>query len=417
MTQNKLSFYLLALSQGIGLIGGATLRFAISLHVLDITGSAEIFATMIAVSFIPFVLLMPIGGAIADRLPKKALLVVCDSASAATVAALAIMFFGGGQSIVLMGAAITLLTILSTLYFPTVTASLPTILDKDALVKANGVVQGIKAVSALLSPMLAGVLFSEIGVTNLVAICAVLFLFSSIINVFIKIPHKKLLADKGLVSSIASDLKEGFLHMSRVNKMLLKTAFIFTAIMFFHQSMLTIAFPYMIRVGLDKSEMFFGIGNAAVGLAILTASIMAGRLKKYMRLDNMGNLIMAIGLSTILVSIAAMPMAGNTMLPFVLLTTGFSLTMGSFTFVNIMIMTHVQSNVPAHLIGKVVAIVISIANASAPIGQYLLGLLIDGLAGYQFVLYGAIAAITVALGLLSKKTLKKPRHTASPTTP
>jgi hypothetical protein len=46
----------------ISVFGGAILRFALSLFVLDVTGRADVFATVLAISSVP-VLFAPIGGA------------------------------------------------------------------------------------------------------------------------------------------------------------------------------------------------------------------------------------------------------------------------------------------------------------------------------------------------------------------
>ena len=60
------NFSLMIIGQIISLFGNAILRFALSMYVLDLTGSAAAFGTILAVSMIPTVLLSPVGGIIAD---------------------------------------------------------------------------------------------------------------------------------------------------------------------------------------------------------------------------------------------------------------------------------------------------------------------------------------------------------------
>ena len=404
MSQNKLSFYLLVISQAISLIGGAVLRFAISLHVLDLTGSAEIFATMVAVSFLPLVIFTPLGGAVADRFSKKMLLVVSDSANTLLIALLAVMLFGGSQSILLLGAAITLLTLISTCYHPTVTASLPAILPADELVKANGIVQGIKAISGLAGPILAGFLFGAIGVNSLVGLTAILFLFSALINIFIKIPYSPRKMEGGMFKAIMGDMKEGFVYVAKENTLLLKVALIFAVVVFFFQAMLSVTFPYMIRITFGMSEEFFGLANAAIGASMLIASLVSGKLKKYMEMQNLPYFVAIVGIASVPIAISALiPPSG--LMPFLLLTTGFVMSMFVLTLTNILVMTYAQIHVPAHMVGKAIAIVITIANVAVPVGQLAMGLLIENLADTQFALYLSIAALTFLLGLASKKRL------------
>ena len=405
MSQNKVSFVLLVISQGIGLIGASLLRFAISLHVLDLTGSAEVFATMVAVSFLPMVFFMPIGGAIADRFSKKMLLVICDSANTLFVGILAVLLFGGSQSVVLLGAAITLLTLVSAAYHPTVTACLPVIVDKDELIKANGIIKGIRSISVLAAPMMAGLLFGIIGVENLVGLCVIIFLFSAIINIFIKIPYVPKKRQGSIARAIAADLKEGFIHITRENPLLLRLSLVFTVMVFFFQAMLSVAFPYTVRIGFGMSEEIVGFANATIGAAILIGSLVAGRLKNYLGIKRLPYFIIAIGLSVAPIAISMLLPASSGVLPLLMFIASFMLIMFVFTLVDISVMTYTQANVPPHLVGKAVAIFISIANLSAPIGQFVLGFLIENLGDWQFLLYLAIAALTVLLGVVAKKRL------------
>ena len=61
-------FTLLALGQAFSLLGNYALRLALSMYVLELTGSAGVFAGMLALAMAPTVLLSPLGGALADRL-------------------------------------------------------------------------------------------------------------------------------------------------------------------------------------------------------------------------------------------------------------------------------------------------------------------------------------------------------------
>lgn len=70
-------FHLMVSGQIITILGSTLLRFALSLYVLDITGRADIFAGLYAITSIPF-LLAPLGGAIADRFNRRNVMVILD---------------------------------------------------------------------------------------------------------------------------------------------------------------------------------------------------------------------------------------------------------------------------------------------------------------------------------------------------
>ena len=74
----KKDFILIVLGQIISLFGNAILRFALPLYLLDTTGSAALFGLVSALSFIPLILLTPVGGLIADRVNKRNIMVALD---------------------------------------------------------------------------------------------------------------------------------------------------------------------------------------------------------------------------------------------------------------------------------------------------------------------------------------------------
>ena len=78
-------FTLVVIGQIISLFGNATLRFALPLYLLNLTGSSALYGTVIACAFIPAILLSPVGGIIADRLNKRNIMVTLDFFTAAVI--------------------------------------------------------------------------------------------------------------------------------------------------------------------------------------------------------------------------------------------------------------------------------------------------------------------------------------------
>lgn len=56
------NFALLVLGQASSLFGNYILRLALSMYVLEVTGSAAVFAGILSIATIPTILLSPIGG-------------------------------------------------------------------------------------------------------------------------------------------------------------------------------------------------------------------------------------------------------------------------------------------------------------------------------------------------------------------
>jgi len=81
------NFTLLILGQVSSLTGNYTLKFALSMYVLEQTGSASIFAGMLSAALLPTVLLSPFGGILADRANRKHIMVALDTLSGLSVLA------------------------------------------------------------------------------------------------------------------------------------------------------------------------------------------------------------------------------------------------------------------------------------------------------------------------------------------
>ena len=81
------NFTLLILGQVSSLTGNYTLKFALSMYVLEQTGSASIFAGMLSAALLPTVLLSPFGGILADRANRKHIMVALDALSGLSVLA------------------------------------------------------------------------------------------------------------------------------------------------------------------------------------------------------------------------------------------------------------------------------------------------------------------------------------------
>ena len=69
------NFALLILGQLTSLFGNFILKLALSMYVLEATGSAAIFAGILSAATIPTILLSPLGGILADRADRRNIMV------------------------------------------------------------------------------------------------------------------------------------------------------------------------------------------------------------------------------------------------------------------------------------------------------------------------------------------------------
>lgn len=183
-------FYLMVSGQIITILGSTLLRFALSLYVLDLTGRADIFAGLYAITSIPF-LLAPLGGAIADRFNRRNLMVIFDFINTAIVLSFIVLLFTGSVSILLIGTIMFLLAIVNAMYAPVVMASIPQLVPEKKLEQANGIVNGVQALSNIVAPVLGGILYGIIGLKMLVIISCLAFFICDFRNVYYNTFYKE----------------------------------------------------------------------------------------------------------------------------------------------------------------------------------------------------------------------------------
>ena len=139
-------FIYLVLGQIISVFGSSLIRFVLSLHVLDMTQRVDLYALLFALSNVPL-LLSPLAGAIADRFNRRNLMILFDVLTGIMIVAFYFWLFSGNDSLIMIGAVMVLLGVMSTFYAPAVMSSIPQLVKQEQLEQANGIVNGVQALS------------------------------------------------------------------------------------------------------------------------------------------------------------------------------------------------------------------------------------------------------------------------------
>lgn len=404
------NFQIMLVGQIITLFGSAILRFALSLYILDLTGSAEIFATLLAVSTIPTIFLSPIGGAIADRMNRRNLMVYFDFINGIVVSVLAVFLYSGQSSIVLIGVVMTVLSIVSTFYHPTVQASIPVLVENDHLLKANGLVSGVTALTNFAGPVIGGLLYAVSGINAIVVVTCVSFFLSAIILLFLHIPYEKGAKTAGAIKAILLDLKEGLAYVGKGNPFLLKIIIIAAAMNLFITPLFLVGIPYMIKIVMGMKDSYFGFTQGGISLSMIIAAVAISALSSKLRVNNLYLWFVGSGLFIVPMAVTIHPQlvvpgqAG--IIPYLLFSLCTMVVMFIITIINIFIMTMLQKETPNHLLGKVMAILTAISTCAVPIGQILFGSLIEWLANAVYAVVVGVAVITILIALVTKYLLR-----------
>lgn len=204
------NFVLLILGQASSLFGNYILKLALSMYVLEITGSAAVFAGILSVAIIPTILLSPLGGIVADRVNRRNIMVVLDALTGLSVLGAALIL-SSVNAITVIAVLLVLLSIFGAFETPTVQACIPSMLTGDNITKGNAVVNQIASLSYLIAPMLGSILYTVFGLKPVMYASIVCFFLTAIFECFIKLDYQAWDYHSGVFSII----KEDFLQSMR----------------------------------------------------------------------------------------------------------------------------------------------------------------------------------------------------------
>lgn len=400
------NFSLMIIGQIISLFGNSILRFSISLFILDQTGSATIFGSILAISILPTIFLSPIGGIMADRISRKHIMLVLDFLTSFLILLFSMMISIGDHMILMIAVVMVLLSIIQACYQPSVQSSVPLLVNEDDLMKANGLVVQINALSTLLGPILGGFLYALMTFSHLLWIAAGCFLFSAIIECIMKIPYQKTTRKENLIKSSWSDMKEGMHFITHDHPSLFKLLMILAALNLILSSFFTVGLPVISNITLGLPAQYYGYLEAGIAVGSIIGSIALAVLFKKHTIATSYRFLMFASFSITVIAIA-LCFKDTPYISYGMILLSSMISMAAATMFNILAQTFMQQCTPSHLLGKVTSFVTMIVMCSYPIGQAIYGFLFDTFPIHQSLIILIASILSLFLSLCTKKNLKK----------
>ena len=183
------NFTLLVLGQVSSLFGNYIMRLALSMYVLELTGSAAVFAGLLSAATIPTILLSPFGGILADRADRRNIMVALDAMTGTAVLCAALLL-SEQRALVVIGALLVLLSVLGAFETPTVQACIPSMLTGDNIIRGNAVVNQTASISYLTAPLLGGIFYSAFGIKPVMYASVLCFFVTAFLECFIRLDYR-----------------------------------------------------------------------------------------------------------------------------------------------------------------------------------------------------------------------------------
>ena len=290
------NFSLLIAGQASSLLGNGILDFAMSMYVLEKTGSAAVYAGFLTASMIPSILFSPLGGILADRGNKRNIMAGLDFLAGLGVLTAAV-FMREENSLAMICGLLLFESVLGAFENPAVQSCIPFMQKGENLIRANAVVIQINALSAFFSPILGSLVYTAFGLKPVLYAGVVCFFFTACFECFIEIPGPKY-EKQGRENPLLL-VKEDFLDslrlITRERPAILKMLLVISVVTCLLQGVSAVGFPYIIRNVLGLSSIYYGFSESAVGLAAIAGGILAGLAASKIHGKNIYLIIGALG--------------------------------------------------------------------------------------------------------------------------
>lgn len=392
-------FTMVVVGQIISLFGNNILRYALPLYLLNKTGSASLYGLVLGLSFLPMVVLSPIGGMIADRVSKRNIMVCLDFFTALLMLFYALTY----EKLSLVPLLVCVLMLLYGIqgaYQPAVQSSLPVLVSSAHLLSGNAVINGVNSFAGIIGPVLGGFIFGFWGLRPILYISIVCFTISAVMEIFIHIPFEKRPFEKGVVAIVVEDMKESCTFIKSVRPEIGKVGVLLMAINLVFSALIIIGLPVIInnQLGFTQSmgNRLYGYAEGALAVGGLVGAAISGSVGKRMDIRRSAVPLFLCTFSLVPIGIVLLIKVSG-MISFFIITLSCTLMMSLSMLFSIRMITYMQKVTPTALTGKVMALITCLVMCANPLGQAVYGSLFEHFAGREYVIY--FGAFFICIGL------------------
>ncbi len=401
LLKNK-NFMLLIIGNFISLIGSNIQQFVLSLYVLALTGSATLFASMLAISILPRILLSPIAGVFGDWFDKKKSIVFLDLINAVVLFGFSFyLMFNSELSIALIYLLVIILEITEIFFHSSISAVMPSVVDKDEYLEANSLRTMLVSFGQLMAPIFGAIIYGAFGLMIAILINAISFLASAISEMFVNIPKTKVEKQKKSIACFKKDFVAG-LKIIKDSKAIRTFISIAIIINFSIAPLFSVGLIFLVKEVLSQSDLKLGLLQTVLSASMIAAPILMTHKIKSMRIgDLLIKAILMIGFLVMMISLSVHQLLFNlndgTVSYYFILATCFLIGI-LVTTVNISVHTLFQQIVPLEFMGRTSTVLSLFATIAVPLGQMFFGYLYDIInPGLVVILNGFLIVLTVLI--------------------
>ena len=266
-------FRLLWSGQVVSLIGDAAFFTALGWRAFTLVGSSRLGIVFVAQGLGLLTTLL-IGGALADRIPRRTMMIASDLARFVVVGVLAIFDASGHLTFEVL----LVLTFLNGLgdgfFFPAVGGIVPLVVEQAALPSANSLIGVARWGSLIVGPAVAAFLYAGTGSAVVFAIDALSFVGSAALLWFVRPRAVEPEAKEGTVREIAAGVR----YVAGI-PWLWVTITLFAVILMLQLAPQQVLMPSLVKDHFDRGVGSYGLLTTCFGLGTVSGGLAYGQIQ------------------------------------------------------------------------------------------------------------------------------------------
>ena len=384
--------------QLVSLLGTSMAPVALAFAVLNASGSTGDLGVVLAARMLPMLVFLLVGGATADRFPRRTVLVAANLGSALTQGAVAGLLLTGHYSLPLVAALEFLNGVLAAFTTPALRGVVPQLVGQARVRQANSLLGSMRNATKIFGPSLSGVLVVAVGGGPAIAFDALTYLIAVGCLARLSLTDPLPAAEGARTTSLLTDIRDGWREFRRI-PWLWPVSATFCLMNLVQTGTWQILGPELTKQVSGEATWGFVLSARGLGLLVMSALMYRLAVKHLLRL---GQLMIALG------ALPLLALGARLHTPW-LIAAAFVAGLGS-SVCAIGWDTSLQEHVPTRLLSRVSSCDDLLSYVAIPIGQLGVGPLASAFGGFRVTTATGIVYLAAALLPLASPAVRRLPH-------
>ncbi|MER6514062.1 MFS transporter [Nonomuraea sp. NPDC001636] len=394
LRQTDLRWFLSA--QAVSLLGSSMAPVALAFGVLDASGNTSDLGVVLTAYMVPLLAFLLVGGAVADRLPRRTVLVAAHLGSALTQGGVAALLLTGRYALLPVAVLGFLNGTLAAFTTPALRGIVPQLVAKDRIRQANALLGSVRNATKILGPSLSGIAVAAVGGGPAIAFDALTYLLAAGCLARLSLPAAPTAPRPS--SGMLTDIRDGWTEFRRI-RWVWTVSVCFCVVNLVQVGTWQILGPVLTRQLGGEETWGFVLSARGAGMLVMSALIYRLVVRRLLRL---GQLMSALG------AIPLLALGAHLDAPW-LIAVAFVAGLGS-SVAAVSWETSLHEHVPAHVLSRVSSYDDLLSYLAIPVGQLAVGLLADRFDGFRVAATAGLVYAAAALLPLASAAVRRLPH-------